>query len=175
MLPEVGLVVGVYDLSAERFGLMRSGDQGRCLYKVLAKLIVFRPFVNEILTGTIKASDCSGISVSLGFFQDVKIPQEYLREPKQFDASENLWCWTYEDSNLFYHCGETVRLRVQDVKFREMQGPEKHRLPSLLKDQEQHHNDHDGNDDHDDDNYVVPMAVIGRVDTDGLGMTAWWD
>jgi DNA-directed RNA polymerase III subunit RPC8 len=44
------------------------------------RLAVFRPFIGETLVGRIRASDKSGIFVSVGFFSDIFIPSTYLPE-----------------------------------------------------------------------------------------------
>lgn len=38
------------------------------------RLVVFRPFRSEILEGTIESATSTGMTVSLGFFEDIFIP-----------------------------------------------------------------------------------------------------
>lgn len=43
-------------------------------FLVTFRLVVFRPFVGEILVGKIKSSSPAGVVVTLGFFDDILIP-----------------------------------------------------------------------------------------------------
>ena len=47
------------------------------------RLIVFRPFIGEVIVGKLRSCSLEGVHVSLGFFNDINIPQEYLQEPKR--------------------------------------------------------------------------------------------
>ena len=51
---------------------------------------MFRPAVEEVLTGKIKRCSPSGVHVSLGFFDDILIPQEALQQPCRFDDNEQV-------------------------------------------------------------------------------------
>jgi DNA-directed RNA polymerase III subunit RPC8 len=42
-------------------------------------MIVFRPFVGEVLTGKIAGSSTEGVRVSMGFFDDIIIPPSLIR------------------------------------------------------------------------------------------------
>jgi len=55
VLPSVGLVVSLYDITAIAGGLVHSGDGG-AHFKVSFRLVVFRPFEGEILVGQIADS-----------------------------------------------------------------------------------------------------------------------
>ena len=41
-------------------------------------MIVFRPFVGEVLTGRIMAATHAGLRISLEFFDDISIPAHLL-------------------------------------------------------------------------------------------------
>lgn len=64
-----------------------------------------------------------GIWISLGFFEDIFVPEYSLQQPSKFDTAEGLWFWEYsqdggnDDSHQMYmEEGSEVRLRVKDVK-----------------------------------------------------------
>ena len=65
---EVGLCVCFYDF-------LEVGDpyvypsEGSAILLVKFRLVVFRPFVGEVLLGKVTKSNPSGICVSLGFFE----------------------------------------------------------------------------------------------------------
>ena len=70
VLMDVGLVVARHgDCLRIGDGICVNGDAG-AHHECLVKLVIFRPFVDEVCTGTIIKSSSEGIQVSLGFFQD---------------------------------------------------------------------------------------------------------
>lgn len=44
------------------------------IVKVKFRLVMFRPFVGEVLEGKVRSSSEEGIHVSLGFFDDILVP-----------------------------------------------------------------------------------------------------
>ena len=54
------------------------------------RLLVFRPFVDEVLVGKIKCCTREGVYLSLGFFDDILIPPEALQHPHRFDESDQV-------------------------------------------------------------------------------------
>jgi DNA-directed RNA polymerase III subunit RPC8 len=78
------------------------GDGG-AHHECLFRLLVFRPFVEEVCLGKIVKSTPDGIQVSLGgFFQDIRIPAYWMLRPSRYDEQLGLWVWTpdyAEDDN----------------------------------------------------------------------------
>jgi hypothetical protein len=110
-----------------------------------------------VLVGRIKSSDVTGLrvrspyharccrsgsraaQVSLGFFDDVHVPEECLQEPSELcvrpaahvrlasdasfpcsDEAEGLWRWRYEgQEEMFMDTDEEVRVRVKSLRFPE--------------------------------------------------------
>lgn len=62
--------------------------------------------------------------MSLGFFDDVFIPEHALQEPSFFDDHEKLWVWKFEDSDMYMDLEEEVRFRVHAVKFNVLPTPQ---------------------------------------------------
>jgi len=67
------------------YDILKSGDgvvyKGSANVNVTFRMIVFRPFKGEILTGRISSSTQHGIKVRLGgFFDDVFITPDYMFE-----------------------------------------------------------------------------------------------
>lgn len=60
VLHEVGLCICVFDLSEVGEGKVRYGD-GCLWYKVIFRLVVFRPFASEVILAKVKSSDEDGI------------------------------------------------------------------------------------------------------------------
>jgi DNA-directed RNA polymerase subunit E'/Rpb7 len=63
------------------------------------------------------------LKVSLGFFEDVSIPDYALQQPSYFDEAENIWIWKYEGASMYMDIGEEVRFRVSGVRFNHTPGP----------------------------------------------------
>eukprot|EP00955_Chlamydomonas_euryale_P067610 359882-Chlamydomonas_euryale.AAC.2 len=47
--------------------------------QVRFRLVVFRPFVGEVLVGQLKSCSREGLRVSLGFFDDILVPDYMLQ------------------------------------------------------------------------------------------------
>lgn len=122
-------------------------SQGAVYMTVKFRLIVFRPFADEILEGVIRDADDKGIYISLTFFSDVLVPYSNLMQPCTFDGADRTWVWTQnsgdgfsEPHNFFYDIGQPIRFRVVEVVYS-------------------------------DD---IKMQVVGAADMDGLGCLEWW-
>ncbi|CAM9555132.1 unnamed protein product [Ectocarpus fasciculatus] len=70
-------------------------SDGAAHYKVRFRMLVFRPFVGEILTGKVSSCTKQGIKVSLDFFENASIPKDLLQSPSVFARGE--WMWSYPD------------------------------------------------------------------------------
>ena len=83
---------GIQQLS---HGACVPGDGGS-LHECQFQLVVFRPFVDEILSGTIKECKPEGLQVRLGgFFQDILIPAYWMLNKSEYSEQTKEWTWTY--------------------------------------------------------------------------------
>jgi len=91
-----------------RFGDVMDIGDGMCVpgdggahYETVFRLLVFRPFVDEICLGTVLKCTEEGVHVTIGgFFDDVFIPGYWMLRPSNYDRDSKLWVWvppTYED------------------------------------------------------------------------------
>lgn len=99
VLMDVGLVVCRYgEVSKVSHGVCVAGDGGSH-HECRFRLVVFRPFVEEVCLGRILRSSAEGIQVSLGFFEDIFIPAYWMLRPSVFEEKTGLWVWTpkYDD------------------------------------------------------------------------------
>eukprot|EP01036_Dinobryon_divergens_P030335 gene30335-39564_t len=102
---EVGLCVCFYDF-------LEVGDpfiypsEGSAIQDVRFRIVVFKPFIGEVLTGRVTESSATGLRVSLEFFEDVLVPSAMLQEPSHFLPSVSsssaggqggMWVWKYGD------------------------------------------------------------------------------
>ncbi|OBZ73713.1 DNA-directed RNA polymerase III subunit rpc8 [Grifola frondosa] len=152
VLHDVGLCICVFDLSEVGEGKVRYGD-GCLWYKVVFRLVVFRPFPSEVILARVKSSDEEGIRLTVGFFDDMFIPLVYLPEPSAFDSKERAHFWLPNSESktshelldspltdrMYIDAGEVVR-GVQQV--RESRRP--------------------------------PYTITCSIAEQGLGPTSWW-
>jgi DNA-directed RNA polymerase III subunit RPC8 len=160
ILMDVGLVVGRYDATltsppptsssdkhssnkdsnhqaqhAQKRFVTKLGHgscQGSCShFRVTFALIVFRPFVGEVLIGTIADSSESGITVSLGFFSAIYVPVYWMLNPSVYENGVWVWLPTYDDDNdagnedeqkpeqqrYEMNVGATIRFRVKSINY----------------------------------------------------------
>ena len=93
------------------------------------RMLVFRPFVGEIITGEIQSSNEKGIRVSLGFFDDIYIDASMLFDGCLLYVSfviviltgsnkqEQAWVWSPDENELFLDNGDKIRFRVEGENF----------------------------------------------------------
>jgi len=163
----VGLCIALFDIIEIGDSYILPGN-GASHTPVTFRFIVFRPFIDEILTGKIKQCAREGVYVSLGFFDDILIPQEYLQQKSKFVDAEQLWVWEYETDegshDLFMDINEEIRFRVIDEEFEDLT-PEGPAAPSGKADGE---------------STVLaeakrsPYTISGSVSESGLGLLSWW-
>jgi len=102
IIVDVGLVLCPYGPPLEvGDGILAPGDGG-AHHQVVFQCVVFRPFVDEVLIGTVTESREGGVMVRVGgFFDHVFIPAYWMLNPSVYDESTGLWVWTptYDDDD----------------------------------------------------------------------------
>ncbi|MEN2498678.1 MAG: DNA-directed RNA polymerase III subunit RPC8 [Marteilia pararefringens] len=103
-------------------------------YKFCFRYIVFRPYIDEILQGTLIKQTSDGIQISLEFFDDIFVYPDAFPDFSEFNTDYNSWCWRYTtnieensedgkmntnpDDQLFYfETGKSIRFRVIGEQF----------------------------------------------------------
>ncbi|PWN53235.1 hypothetical protein IE53DRAFT_199673 [Violaceomyces palustris] len=180
ILQDVGLCICLFDILSAEEGKVRWGDG--CLYhKVSFRLIVFRPFINEVLVGKIKSSDESGIRVSMGFFDDIHIPSHQLPQPSAFDHQERAFFWLYEartkaiaedpllsspEERMYLDDGEMIRFSVESDSFFDGEpGPAPTLDGQLVTESSSIVPNRDSK-----PHYSITCSIAGQ----GLGLVSWW-
>lgn len=110
VLPNVGLCVTFYDFINVGEPYLYPSE-GSAIQLVKFRMIVFRPFVGEILVGKLIGSNREGLKLSLDFFEDIFIPASLLQEPCVYNSSQSLWTWKYgenQDTDFVMDIGEEV-------------------------------------------------------------------
>ncbi|KAK9451179.1 RNA polymerase III subunit Rpc25-domain-containing protein [Limtongia smithiae] len=174
---DVGLCVCLYDIVEVGEGLIRHGD-GSAYIKTVFRLIVFRPFVGEILVGWISSCSEDGLKVRMDFFDDIFIPKEYLFESCIFIPREQAWVWRTEH-DLYLDTNERIRFRVEQEIFTDQspQGPQLIDPESGMtfgdsaaaKQQQMLLQGSAGQ------TVVSPYSLIGSCMSYGMGLVTWWD
>lgn len=161
IIPKLGLVISIFDILEFDTGLFRPGD-GAMYVNVTCRLVVFKPFVGEILTGWIEKCTADGIKVNIGFFNDIFIPKALLFENSHFLIDENAWIWKMdEDTTLYLDINEKITFRVEEEIFTNVKpkGP--------TNSTEIQNND-------ETKEQTPPYALIASCQTDGMGCCSWW-
>jgi len=126
--------VSLYDIQDSSEGIVLHGD-GCVYHKAIFRLIVFKPFIDEIILGKVGSSSKDGVKFSLGFFDDCWIPAYRLMPNCAFDPKRSEFYWvptadenadgadlekTPEDERYYILQGETVRVRVISEVFNDV-------------------------------------------------------
>ncbi|KAF8003137.1 DNA-directed RNA polymerase III subunit RPC8 [Metschnikowia aff. pulcherrima] len=159
VITNVGLAVAVWDILEIKDGLLRPGDGGSYV-EVKFRMVVWKPFIGEILCGWV--ADCSpeGIKVRMEFFQEIFIPKDYLFESCIYKPVEKAWVWKPdEESELFLDINEKIRFRVEEEIFVNIKPQSSSEALGL----------------DDTSNKAPPYALIASCQTDGMGCVSWWD
>ncbi|WCJ40759.1 DNA-directed RNA polymerase III subunit RPC8 [Euphorbia peplus] len=155
VISDLGLCISVYDIKRIDGGFIFPGD-GASTYTVEFRLVVFRPFVGEIIGAKLKESNTVGLRLSLGFFDDIYIPSDGLLKPSSFspgeDGYQGTWSWYSNDTKAKYFVNgvDEIKFQVESVKYAPVPS-EQHEKP------------------------FAPMVIMGRFDSaECLGTVSWW-
>ncbi|KAJ3688988.1 hypothetical protein LUZ61_018152 [Rhynchospora tenuis] len=154
VITNMGLCISVYDIQSVEGGFIFPGDDGCATYKVRCRLVMFQPFVGEIIVGKIESCDEFGLQVSLGFFSDIRIPERFMVQPCH-RGEDGIWVWQFKvDQEEFQYSldiDEEIRFRVASVKY-----------PPIPVEQSENSKP------------FSPMEITGYINGDGLGLVSWW-
>lgn len=95
-------------------GTVYAGDGG-AFANVKFRMIVFKPFVGELLVGSVKSMDPNGIVVTLNFFDQVLVPPELMNSGCEWSGKH--WYWRFGDHKLHISIQDHIRIRIQNVVF----------------------------------------------------------
>ena len=158
MIHDLGLCISLFDISETSDGNIRHGDG--CMYlKMVFRLIVFRPFIGEVLVGKVALCTEHGIRISTHFFEDIFTPQSQLFEKAYFQPKDQVWIWPSEDSgDLYLDVGNVVRFRVEQDVFYD-NSPDS--APSADQNMQAK-------------KLMPPFEIIASMKDTGYGQVAWW-
>ncbi|KMT15909.1 hypothetical protein BVRB_3g055960 [Beta vulgaris subsp. vulgaris] len=154
VIAKLGLCVSIYDIKSINGGFVLPVE-GAPTYTVVFRMIMFRPYVGEVIAAKLKDSNSKGLQLSLGFFDDVYVPFYALPVPSHSEPGDNpkqvKWVWRFNDEDYPIDEESEIRFRVTRVDY-----------PPIPLEQEE------------GSKPFAPMLVTGSLDSDGLGPIAWW-
>ncbi|KAM3082975.1 DNA-directed RNA polymerase III complex subunit Rpc25 [Clarireedia jacksonii] len=155
VIQKIGLCICFYDLLSASEGLIGHGD-GLVNVNVEFRLIVFRPFKHEILTGRISSAVEGGIRLRTHFFDEIFVPANMLPEGSHFNHNEQIFVWINDGQEFFFDNQESVRFRVDSEEWVDQApiGPVKPDNPVKKE---------------------APYRIIASMEEVGLGPCLWWD
>jgi DNA-directed RNA polymerase subunit E'/Rpb7 len=112
-----------------------AGD-GAAFATVKFRMIVFKPFVGELLNGSIKSMDKNGIVVTLDFFDQVIVPPSLMQSPAEWSGSR--WYWEFNEHKLWMNVKDQIRVRIEKVSFNPPESKRYDILPSHSSTQRRH-------------------------------------
>ncbi|ODV90145.1 hypothetical protein CANCADRAFT_101697 [Tortispora caseinolytica NRRL Y-17796] len=153
VLLDTGLCICLYDIESIQDGMLRPGDAG-IYVNVEFRMIVFRPFIGEVLVGWISSCTSEGIKVRMHFFDDIWIPKQFLFSDCSFVPKEQAWVWRPEGQELYLDNNEKIRFRIEQEIFSET-GPARP--------------------DNAEGFVTPPYSLVASCQSEGMGLVSWWD
>lgn len=87
VLPEVGLVLTLYDITSVGEERLIPGDGGSHT-SVTFRAVVYAPALGEVGLARIAGCDAKGLRLSTGFFEDIYVTAAHLQVPSRYVAGE---------------------------------------------------------------------------------------
>ncbi|CAL3966329.1 hypothetical protein PZA11_003016 [Diplocarpon coronariae] len=165
VIQKIGLCICLYDLLSASEGLIGHGT-GLVNVNVEFRLVVFRPFKHEVITGRISSATEHGIRIRTPFFDEIFVPISKLPENSVFVPTgidqHFIWKPDPTDPNsedLHFDTHETVRVRIEEEIWTDQSpiGPREKALEGgeAVKSH--------------------PYVLVGSMEDAGLGPCLWWD
>ncbi|KAJ9156998.1 RNA polymerase III subunit Rpc25 [Coniochaeta hoffmannii] len=158
VIQKIGLCICLWDITWASEGLIGHGT-GLVNVNVEFRLVVFRPFKNEVLQGRITSCTQDGINIRTDFFDDIFVPFTELPDEATYEPTEALWVWHVDDQVMYYDIHEMVRFQVVTEEWHDQtpEGP-------LNMSEEQP-----------DGRAISPYRITASMKQSGLGCCLWWD
>ncbi|WZZ83915.1 hypothetical protein YC2023_104487 [Brassica napus] len=127
------------------------------LHTVVFIIVVFRPFVGEVIAARFKESDSNGLRLTLGFFEDIYVPAPLIPrpnrcEPDPCNRNQMRWVWIFEEQEYIIDDSYQINFRVENISY-----------PPVPTERAE------------DAKLFAPMVITGAIDDDGLGPVSWWE
>ncbi|KAL0234927.1 hypothetical protein GEMRC1_001509 [Eukaryota sp. GEM-RC1] len=163
VLSDHGICISMWELMDMSDPFIFPG-KGESYTWVTFKMLLWQPMVGEIVSG--KVLSCSkeeGITVSLGFYDELIVPPTQMMPNTSFDDIDNLWTWAYtEDYDLPIDIDHSIATRITDVTYPLAKPKIK---PDPKKQLEV---------DQEEEETPSAIRVVASIAETGLGMKDWW-
>ncbi|CAG8727830.1 19953_t:CDS:2 [Gigaspora margarita] len=128
VIQNVGLCICLFEIISASEETVHYGN-GASYAKVTFRLVVFRPFIGEIIEGTVSSNTFEGVKVTLGYFDDILIPT-HNDDGWMFDHETQVWVrlWGSQISEqswatpiyMYMDKDTTIKFRVVEEKFNDV-------------------------------------------------------
>jgi DNA-directed RNA polymerase III subunit RPC8 len=184
IIQDFGLCICLWDFESVGEGYIYPCD-GHAHTQASFRLLMFRPFVGEVITGKIMKADREGMKVQIEFFDDIWIPAYNMPHPSVFDEAEQVWVWKHESGDKFYmDMYEEIRFRVTHLNFTRvtttvrglMATTTGTQLTKEVDDERPTPRQRSSSVDLTSTEAPRPstLQLIGTLDDTGLGLLSWW-
>lgn len=188
VIPNIGLGVSFFDFTSVGEPYIYPGA-GSAIRLVAFRLVVFKPFVGEVMTGKVTEISHEGMRISIDFFDDISISGTQLQHPSVYDPTKNQWTWTYDDGEnqtpFVTEVGDEVRFKVRAVSFTSLTQTTKGTTATTTQESatadaakldgaplvRRRSSSVDLNNDQEP---PAAMQVTGSTNDFGLGVISWW-
>ena len=206
IIQKIGLCICIYDVLWTSEGLIGHGDGlvnisgTSCTDKYIFfniipldinpaiivefRIVVFRPFKNEIIFAKITESTPAGLHLRTDFFTDIFVPFEKLPDKCVYEPNEKLWVWQVPTSgDDDEEASESQTGEEKESQYESMYFDNHEMVRVQVVDEEWHDLSPDGPveapEEPEEDALVVkktpPYRIIGSMQSEGLGVCLWWD
>ncbi|KAL0204828.1 hypothetical protein P9112_000135 [Eukaryota sp. TZLM1-RC] len=165
VLSNHGLCISLWELLEMSDPFIFPG-KGESFSWVQFKILVWQPVVGEIVTGRVlSSSKDDGLTVSLGFFDEIQIPPSNMMPDTFFDEIDNLWVWTFnaeDEIELPIDVGHPITTRITNVSFPMSKPKVKPTGNMVIEPLEE-------------EAPRSAISVTASIAETGLGMKDWWE
>ncbi|KIR54505.1 DNA-directed RNA polymerase III subunit RPC8 [Cryptococcus gattii Ru294] len=164
LVPEKGLALSVFDILTAEDGKVIWGN-GLMYYKVSFRLMLFAPFVGEVIVGRVLSTTKSYIRVSLGFFQDIYIVPSLLPPNSAYDPQQKAFFWVAGDDESTLTQEQLLNTVVSDsIEWQDVRPTPQAMLAEMNGEAVEGK----------DPIEKAGFKILATIAESGLGVTAWW-
>ncbi|GER46275.1 DNA-directed RNA polymerase III subunit RPC8 [Striga asiatica] len=121
VIQNLGLCISVYDIQSIKGGFLFPSN-GASTHMVVFRLVMFRPFVGEVISARLMESTKDGLRLSLGFFEDMYVHVPCLKSHNHSELEPTInggvkWVLEYEGENYPIDGEDEIRFKVLNVSY----------------------------------------------------------
>jgi len=174
VVPNLGLCIAIYDVVRIGESHLYTGNAAHHT-DVDFRVVIFRPFVGEVLMGKMVSCDETGVRISLDFFDEIYVPSNMLQPASEWDEREKVFVWKYGDDSLYFDMLNKVFFRVDQLLFREPSNEAStSAAPSLTMGRPTTPEPTAAGDAAAKPQEQPVLRIVAGMDKSGLGCVQWW-